>query len=305
MPSISKVRFTAHVLGDAIEANLENAYDSVTVTTANRGTSGLPLGAIACRSTLTGTPFVFGSTTASPGCIPASIFGQGVLSPNAVRYITGGQGQDFEHQTMEQDVIEGSMQGTLPWELPAGKVAVAFGAGYRKEAGSNVATQLASRAAYATANYTNFPSSSYNVMEGFAEVDAPILKNNIVNSLDLQLAGRMTSYSTSGLVETWKIGLNSQVNDDIKLRTTWSTDIRAPQLPDLFQPGSVNTGSSKDPKTQNTVTVITILSGNPNLNPEVARTISGGIVLTPHLHRGAQPVGGLVLDQPHRRHRHS
>ncbi|HWY62314.1 MAG TPA: TonB-dependent receptor plug domain-containing protein, partial [Rhizomicrobium sp.] len=230
---VSKVRFTAHVLGDEIEANLQNAYDSVTVTAANRGTSGLPLGSIACRSTLTGTPFVFGSVTAMSGCIPASIFGQGVLSPNAIRYITNGMGQDFEHESMEQDVMEGSMQGTLPWELPAGKVAVVFGAGYRKESGSNRATQLGIQGGYATANYTNFPSSSYNVMEGFGEVDAPILKNNFVNSLDLQLAGRMTSYSTSGLVETWKIGLNSQVNDDIKLRTTWSTDIRAPQLPDL------------------------------------------------------------------------
>ena len=282
----SKVRFVAHVDGgDAIESNLENAYDAITVTAANRGTTGLPLGSIACRSTITGTPFVMGNVTASSGCVPADIFGQGVVSQNAIRYITQGN-PDFEREVLEQTVMEGSMQGTLPWELPAGKIAVSFGAGYRKESGSNTATQLGAQAGYATANYTNFPSSSYNVMEGFAEVDAPILKNNIVQSLDLQAAGRMTSYSTSGLVETWKLGLNSQVNEDIKLRTTWSVDIRAPQLSDLFQPGSVNTGSSKDPKTGSTVTVITVLAGNPNLNPEVARTISGGIVLTPSFLEG-------------------
>ena len=278
---VSKVRFTAHVLGTEIEANLENAYDSVTVTTANRGTSGLPLGAIACRSSLTNSAFVFGSTTAQSGCIPADIFGEGVLSPAAVRYATGGAGTDFEHQSLEEDVMEGSMQGTLPWQLPAGNVAVAFGAGYRKESGSNKATQFGAQASFSTANYTNFPSSSYNVMEGFGEVDAPIIKNGIVNSLDFSMAGRMTSYSTSGLVETWKLGANSQVNDDIKLRTTWSVDIRAPQLQDLFQPGSINTGSQKDPKTQNTVVLITVGQGNAALNPEIARTISGGIVLTP------------------------
>jgi outer membrane receptor protein involved in Fe transport len=279
----SKVHFTAHVLGSAILSNLNNAEDAVTVTTANRGSSNLPLGSIACRSTLTGTPFTFGGTpvTAQPGCVPLDVFGEGVASSNAIRYITGGAGQDFEHMFLEQEVAEGSMQGTLPWELPAGKVAVAFGAGYRKESGSNVATAIGFQGGYATANYTNFPSSSYNVMEGFAEVDAPILKNNIVNSLDFSMAGRMTSYSTSGLVETWKLGLNSQVNDDVKLRTTWSVDIRAPQLTDLFTPASINTGSSKDPKTQQSVTVITNVLGNPNLNPEVARTISGGMVLTP------------------------
>ena len=280
----STVRFWVHVLGgDAIEANLENAYDSVTVTTANRGASGLPLGSIACRSALTGTPFVFGNVTAQSGCVPLDIFGQGVASQNAIGYVNGANAgtPDSEHQTLTQDVAEGSMQGTLPWQLPAGPVAVAFGAGYRKEGGRNIATQMGAQAGYATANYTNFPSSSYNVMEGFAEVDAPILKNNIVNSLDFSMAGRMTSYSTSGLVETWKMGLTSQVNDDVKLRTTWSVDIRAPQLADLFQPGSVNTTSSTDPKTQQTITAITVLQGNPNLSPEVARTISGGVVLTP------------------------
>jgi outer membrane receptor protein involved in Fe transport len=277
----STVRFWAHILGgDVIEANMENAYDAITVTTANRGTTGLPLGSIACRSTLTGTPFVFSGVTAQSGCIPLDPFGNGVASANAIRYATGGN-PDFEHETMTQDVAEGEVQGTLPWQLPAGPVAIAFGAGYRKEGGKNNGTLLGSEAAYATANYTNFPSSSYNVMEGFAEVDAPILKNNIVNSLDFSMAGRMTSYSTSGLVETWKLGLSSQVNDDVKLRTTWSVDIRAPQLSDLFSPATVNTTSSTDPKTHTTVTAITFLTGNPNLNPEVARTISGGAVLTP------------------------
>jgi outer membrane receptor protein involved in Fe transport len=118
-------------------------------------------------------------------------------------------------------------------------------------------------------------------MEGFAEVDAPLIKNGIVNSLDFSMAGRMTSYSTSGLVETWKVGLSSQVTDDIKLRVLTSIDIRAPQIQELFIPSSVNTGSSKDPKTNQSVNLITNVTGNPNLLPETARTYSGGIVLTP------------------------
>ena len=115
-----------------------------------------------------------------------------------------------------------------------------------------------------------------------AEVDAPILKNNIVNSLDFSMAGRMTSYSTSGLVETWKLGATSQVNDDIKLRTTWSVDIRAPQLNDLFNPGTINTSRPDAiPRPRPPFRSSVITTGNPNLVPEVARTISGGVVLTP------------------------
>jgi outer membrane receptor protein involved in Fe transport len=278
----STVRYWAHILGDAIVANLNNAEDSVTVTTANRGASNLPLGSIVCRSTLTGAAFVNGGITADSGCIPLDVFGEGVASANAIRYVTGGQGRDFEHMQTNQDVVEGSMQGTLPWQLPAGPVAVAFGAGYRKEAGVNHATQLGLQAGYAIANFSNYPSSSYNVMEGFGEVDGAILKNTFVDSLDFSMAGRMTSYSTSGLVETWKLGLTSQINEDVKLRTTWSVDIRSPSLTELFNPASINTGSIKDPKTGISNSGITNVTGNANLVPEVARTISGGVVLTPH-----------------------
>src|SRR6185437_5227554 len=115
----SQVRFTAHVLGSPILANLNNAEDAVTVTTANRGTSNLPLGSIACRSTL---------TSPTNGCQPLDSFGYGVTSAAALRYISGNSAgtPDFYDMLLNQDVAEGSVQGTLPWELPAGKVAVVF-----------------------------------------------------------------------------------------------------------------------------------------------------------------------------------
>ena len=72
------------------------------------------------------------------------------------------------------------------------------------------------------------------MIEGLAELDIPIIKNGIVESLDGNMAGRMTSYSTSGLVETWKLGLTSQINDDVRLRFTMSYDIRAPNLGELY-----------------------------------------------------------------------
>jgi outer membrane receptor protein involved in Fe transport len=262
-------------------ANITAAEDAVTVTTANRGTSTLPLGSIVCRSSLPGqTAVVVSGITAQSGCIPLDVFGTTVASSNTIRYIDGG-GADFYDMLLNQDVAEASLQGTLPWELPAGKVAVAFGAGYRKEANRGNASPIGTQAGFAVANYSTFPSTSYNILEGFAEVDAPLIKDGFVKTLDFSMAGRMTSYSTSGEVETWKLGLTSQVTDDFKLRTTWSVDIRAPILSELFSPGANNGATVKDPKTNGTVSIITTTSGNPNLTPEVARTISGGIVLTP------------------------
>src|SRR5262249_48036577 len=141
--------------------------------------------------------------------------------------------------------------------------------------------EIGAQGGFGVANYANFPASSYNVMEGFAEIDAPILKDSFVNSLDVSMAGRITSYSTSGMVETWKLGATSQVTDDFKLRTTWSVDIRAPGLNELFTPDQFTGGSFQDPKTNLTVAIFTQTLGNPNLKPEVARTISGGVVFTP------------------------
>ena len=119
--------------------------------------------------------------------------------------------------------------------------------------------------------------------EGFLEVDAPLLKDNVVKSLDFNAAGRMTDYNTSGLVETWKLGLTSQVNDDIRLRGTLSADIRAPNVSELFSAPlfSVSQKAYPNPNSPQ-YEIYTANSGNPNLTPEEATTVSGGMVLTPH-----------------------
>jgi iron complex outermembrane recepter protein len=279
--SHSQTRFWVRVTGVPVIANLTAAQDAVVVTNANRGTSGFALGSVVCRSSLPGAaPVVVGKVTAAPGCIPINSFGEGVASADGIRYATGNN-QDFENMTMNMDVFEASMQGKLPWGLPAGDIAVSFGFHYRKEDGRNRGTTTGDNGGYSVANYANFPASNINVREGFLEINAPVLKDTFVQSLDFNAAGRMTDYSTSGLVETWKLGFTSQLNDDIRLRSVWSVDIRAPTVQDLFAPANVNTGSAIDPRTGKTASIINNVLGNPTLAPEVARTISGGIVLTP------------------------
>ena len=51
-------------------------------------------------------------------------------------------------------------------------------------------------------------TAEYNTEEGYGELDIPIIKNGFVESLDGNMAGRITDYSTSGMVETWKVGLD-------------------------------------------------------------------------------------------------
>jgi hypothetical protein len=274
----STVRYWTHAWANDLLANLALAEDAVTVTTANRNTSGLPLGSVVCRSTL---------NAPTNGCVPINVFGINTASAAALKYIAPAN-QDFYDLQLNQDEASAAMQGTLPWELPAGKVAVAFGAGYRQEGAVAFSDPRGINGAWSTGNWAYFAPSHYYVYEGFAEVDGPLLKNTIVQSLDFSAAGRITDYSTSGMVETWKVGLTSQVTDDFKLRATYSVDIRAPQLNDLFALANQSASQSVDPKTGNTVSIFTNTIGNPNLLPEVAHTLSAGLIMTPHWVEGLQ-----------------
>ena len=136
---------------------------------------------------------------------------------------------------MSQSVFSVSASGTLPWGLPAGKIAVGLGSEDRLEQQRNQRDplQLGASGVFESGNFSQF-AGQYNVQEGFLELNVPVLKNQFVDSLDFNAAGRITSYSTSGMVETWKLGATSQINEDIKLRTTLSSDIRAPGIGELF-----------------------------------------------------------------------
>lgn len=264
------------VTNNVVKANYINAVDAVEVTAANVGTSGLPIGSIACRSTL---------TNPTNGCQPLNVFGINNASEAAINYTNGRAraGGNWAQSVLNEDVFAASANGTLPeeWSLGAGPVAVAFGAEYRQEGARVSADPTALAVGYSVGNFSGF-SGHYSVAEGFGEVTVPLLKDNIVQSLEFNSAGRITSYSTSGMVETWKLGLTSQVNDDVRLRGTWSFDIRAPNLQELFASGYSVSGTFVDPYTHDTVNGYVLQGGNPLLKPEQSTTISGGVVLTPH-----------------------
>jgi outer membrane receptor protein involved in Fe transport len=225
---------------------------------------------------------------AAAGCQPLNVLGDNVAGEMALRYVNPGRDAasgilDNETITLNQDVFSAAMQGTLPFGLAAGPVAVAFGGEYRHEQGGVIqADPLGVTGQWAAGNFQTY-RGQYHVGEGFVEVDAPILKDNIVDSLSLNAAGRLTDYSTSGLVQTWKLGLVSQVNEQIRLRSSWSLDIRAPQISELFSPGTLSAQQCRYPSNSLFYSCFALQGGNRGLQPEKAVTVSGGVVLTPSL----------------------
>jgi len=255
------------------------------------------VGSIACRSTLTATQYgitkdASGRNIIAPGglggaCVPLDVFGEGVASQAAINYVQPGRHnkavEDQSLYLMNQAVFAVSVQGTLPWGFDAGKVAVATGFEHRFEQQRDIRDplQLGAVSAFGGANFAQF-AGEYSVDEGFLEVDVPVLKNQVVDSFNISAAGRLTNYSTSGLVETWKLGAASQINDDMKVRTTLSSDIRAPGIAELFAAPQFGTALQQYPFGGPSYRINISTQGNMQLVPEQATTISGGIVLTPH-----------------------
>ncbi|HEY1877967.1 MAG TPA: TonB-dependent receptor, partial [Rhizomicrobium sp.] len=121
-----------------------------------------------------------------------------------------------------------------------------------------------------------------SVAEGALELDVPLLKGlPFVQSLDLNTAGRWTTYNTSGDVQTWKVGLDWHIDDQLTLRTTRSLDIRAPNLSDLFAPQLINPAGVQDIHTGINGQAPFITNSNPNLQPEKANTLTAGVVYRP------------------------
>lgn len=133
------------------------------------------------------------------------------------------------------------------------------------------------------ATLDDIPRVTQSVWEVAVEAGVPILADvSFAQSLSLNLAGRYTNYKTSGGVWSWKVGADYAVNDSIRFRGTVSQDIRAPTLTDLFGPFQASVGGYEDLLTGiGANTTVQLNPSNPDLVPEVSRTYTAGVVLTP------------------------
>jgi len=239
-----------------------------------------------------------------PGCVPINTFGNNVTTNQQVDYWS--RNTHFS-ETNIMDDIAADISGEV-FQLPAGPVKVALAGEMRwldytidsnasptqvvdctglRLCGNNAGKGFTPQASVTQTLWDNntLPSvkASMNVWEFSGEVNVPIVKDvPLIQSLNADLAGRYTDYSVSGSVETWKIGLDWHVNDDVRFRGTTSVDIRAPTLNDLYSPQVSASGPFLDPLTNfNPGGIQTISQGNPKLVPETSRTYTAGIVLTP------------------------
>jgi iron complex outermembrane receptor protein len=143
---------------------------------------------------------------------------------------------------------------------------------------------------------------SYSVTDVFFEAAVPVLDN-----LDAEVAFRSSDYSTSGNHNTYKFGVSYAPTEMVTIRTGYNRAVRSPQIGTMFAPQNQGLWAGSDPcagatptytAAQCALTGVTagqygnivaspasqynaLYGGNQDVNPEVADTLSFGIVARP------------------------
>jgi len=246
------------------------------------------------------------------GCVPFDVINgpsrEAILWTNA-------------NSTTEQEVkqsVAGLNFATDLFTLPAGPVGIAFGGEWRKEESLFVQDALGASAALFI-NSIGTRGGEYDVSEGYAEIRIPILKDMpFARELSVELAGRISNYSTIGTTDQYRLHAEWAPFEDIRFRASEATAVRAPNIVELFAPQSRNfTTAANDPcdrdvfagatAAQKAARLVTcaaaipgynpatfvsnfgtgrpslplLQGGNPNLGPEEAKTYQYGVVITP------------------------
>lgn len=237
---------------------------------------------------------------------PVYFSDSGYATGRTISYVSG---EDKVTQTdYDQDLIEFSLDGRLAdgW---AGPISAGFGVHYREESilqiaidHTNPSGDFASRPALfdptivrgvgtgmsertTAIQFASVPNldGGYDVKEAFAEFLIPLVADRpIVDSLSTSLAWRWADYSGSGSIIAWKGGLDWQVNDTLRVRSTVSRDVRAATLAErLDRTGGIANIEDRAFGPGARFDTSLASGGNPNLDPEEADTRTAGLVFQP------------------------
>lgn len=304
----ARVNYTQVYENEFSITRLNRALNAVTDTRPGSAT----FGEVICRSVL---------DNSDPNCVPYNVFGgEGAASQEAVNYLSAS---GFQSGYTSQSVFNASLTGNLGdygFQFPSANdgVRVNVGMEWRKDS-----LVLMTDNAFQTGDLTGqgaptLPADGdIKVLEFFGETQIPIIDDGIVHEFSISAGYRRSDYETSGGGEfgtnTYKVGAEIAPIPDIRLRGTYSRAVRAPNIQELFSTPYVGLAGSSDPCAGITITATDygciaqgftvgsgtpanpagqyngLLGGNPDLQPEEAKTYTVGAVIQPSM------IDGLAL----------
>jgi len=180
-------------------------------------TAGYTLNSIIAGGVANGIINPFGPQTAAGSALIASAQASGAA--------TIGKGDvDFIDFRLNRDLFM----------LPAGPVAAAFGAEFRKEKFGFENTDLTAQLPSLGVDPDGDTKGDRDVKAAYVEMNFPI-----VRSLEMTLAARYDKYSDFGSTTNPKVGIRYQPVRQFLLRGSYNTGFRAPTLYEIYQPGSL------------------------------------------------------------------
>jgi outer membrane receptor protein involved in Fe transport len=258
-----------------------------------------------CRSTLNGV---------DAACVPWDIFALGGVSQASLDYL---QTPLFSRGITQETVANFSITGLLgeygfqsPWA--ADGIAINAGAEYRKEKLDFFTDSgFTSGDGAGQGGATIGVQGEFDVKELFAEVQIPLISDRpFFEQLEFRAGYRYSKYdvgNNSFSTDTYKFEGEWAPVRDIRFRASYNRAVRAPNVVELFSAQSVGLTGNFDPcsgavptatAAQCALTGVTagqygsiqpnpaqqyngLLGGNPNLAPEIADSITLGVVLQP------------------------
>lgn len=249
-----------------------------------------------------------------PSCVPYNIFSAGGVTQGALNYIRANAGQDgYARQYDFGAQLVGNL-GKYGIQSPYSKdgIGLSFGGEFRSQSISNQPD-----AAYLTGDLLTTGGArptlgTYHVGEVFTEMRVPLLQERFMaESLTLSLSDRFAKYTPQGVANAYNFGLEWAPDDLVRLRGSLSRAVRAPNGHELFLSQLVQQFNFSDPCANDPTTGVpaatleqcartgvtaaqygkiasstntnVLTGGNSNLKPQIADTVTAGVVLTPRV----------------------
>jgi outer membrane receptor protein involved in Fe transport len=291
-----KVVLNRQYLNDLSITKLTRAVDVITDPA-----TGQPV----CRSVLTGE---------DPNCVPWDVFAPGQVTPAATNYLSvvSSMHGSFKEQIGNANATAELDQWGIksPWseESPA----INLGGEFRKDSGNYEPDELAQNGDIAGFGFIEFPvRGTIDVKELFGEVRIPLVTDRFIRRLAFEGGYRRSWYNngdSSFSATAYKLALDFIPINGLRVRASQQRAVRAPNIQELFTPiqlGFFDNDPCAGPTPDATqaecaLTGVTaaqyghvlkandtlfgynyLYGGNTDLQPEVARTRTIGLVVQP------------------------
>jgi outer membrane receptor protein involved in Fe transport len=236
------------------------------------------------------------------GCVPINPFLP--YTQDQIDYLVVDAGQTG---TSVQHDAQAFVSGEL-FDLPAGAISTALGLEYRTFSGNLDYDELINRGLTTGNQIGDVEFQKTRTKEAFAEVIVPVLKDIPgIQSLTLEGAYRISDPDNGDSYDTWRYGGTWEPISGLRLRGNRARAVRAPAPGDLSGVGqtfgvvndpctaarrnanatrAANCAADGVPATYAPPLTVEqgvqgFVGGNPNLTPEVATTLTYGLVFAP------------------------